>query len=521
MKNVTVVTCYYEFSSKYPCDTYMTWAKDFFKVICNSVVFCDKHSESILLHNVPHIKNNNTLINLDICDFTTSIYDWSHDFKIDPEKSHHSIELYKLWNEKIHFVNRAIELNPYNSANFIWLDIGSFRNSKRVNDIIKYQFPLMCNFPSGKTVLFQIDKFKDIDKQNVKELDNRFLKCNRLSGLFAGDIEGLKLFKNKHSEILYKFKEKRLFSGKDQTLYNFLGLQYPEIFHIVDAKSIRKDYSPWFNIHYYFSLYCAKYLTIHLRGGLGNQLFQICTVLTFANKYGYVPVFQNIKKTSKLRKTYWDRYIHNVKLIDTNKFDNITNVVNESTTNFTELSALRCDCKLKGFFQNTQYLNKSLLKSVIGLNASDEKIYNNKYKSFIENNITLGIHVRRGDYLDSNYYVKLTKEYYEKAYTLIKEKIKGKIKVFIFSDDIEWCKTNFTYITESVHYVNEDDYMEHFILRNMANLIIANSTFSWWAAYLNDNHAQVICPKYWLTNTEDNTELVKNLYVPSWRYINV
>jgi hypothetical protein len=105
------------------------------------------------------------------------------------------------------------------------------------------------------------------------------------------------------------------------------------------------------------------------------------------------------------------------------------------------------------------------------------------------------MHIRRTDYLSlSDYHYNQSLNYYNDAYDILNDK---NINVIIFSDDINWCKENMKF--NNIHYIeNEDNIVDLYIMSKCKNNIIANSTFSWWAAWLNENtEKKVFAPKNW------------------------
>lgn len=102
------------------------------------------------------------------------------------------------------------------------------------------------------------------------------------------------------------------------------------------------------------------------------------------------------------------------------------------------------------------------------------------------------VHIRRGDYVNINGCIDMT--YYEEAMEVMREKKKGCTFVF-FSDDIEWVKQHFSN-TENVIFFDEkidiSDLEEFYIMSYCKNQIIANSSFSWWAAYLNAAEDKIV-----------------------------
>lgn len=113
----------------------------------------------------------------------------------------------------------------------------------------------------------------------------------------------------------------------------------------------------------------------------------------------------------------------------------------------------------------------------------------------------VSVHVRRGDYVDNPYYVDLTKtDYYERAVGLFPSK-----KFLIFSDDISFCKMYFgqeKFNTSKFYFSESNDELTDLnSMTGCTDHIIANSSFSWWGAFLGINPDKVvICPKQWYSD---------------------
>lgn len=123
----------------------------------------------------------------------------------------------------------------------------------------------------------------------------------------------------------------------------------------------------------------------------------------------------------------------------------------------------------------------------------------------IDNTNSVSIHVRRGDYVGNPIYSGIcTKEYYEKAICKIYDRISEPF-FFIFSDDIEYVKGLFR--NKNFYIVNKFNGMEAhydmFLMSKCQHNILANSSFSWWGAWLNDHKDKmVISPKRWANTIE-------------------
>ncbi|MCM1087829.1 MAG: alpha-1,2-fucosyltransferase [Muribaculaceae bacterium] len=155
----------------------------------------------------------------------------------------------------------------------------------------------------------------------------------------------------------------------------------------------------------------------------------------------------------------------------------------------------------KGYFFNLRYYDdiKKILQKEFVLKSKIHLPL--ELKTILKNDNTVGLHIRRGDFLKLNRDIS-QKGYYPKALELMAQKA-DKPTYLIFSDDMAWVKDNLK-IDDRVVYISDmgfQDYEEMMIMKHCKHHIIANSTFSYWAAYLNPNpNKVVICPRYWKTD---------------------
>lgn len=165
----------------------------------------------------------------------------------------------------------------------------------------------------------------------------------------------------------------------------------------------------------------------------------------------------------------------------------------------------------QGYWQNENYFK--MIENIIRKDFRFKKELNKKslkiLKRIKEEN-SISIHIRRGDYLKYPQYQGVcTLEYYNKAINYIKNKIENP-KFYIFSNDLEWCKEQFS---ENYIFINfnkgEDSWMDMYLMSECKHNIIANSSFSWWGAWLNQNIKKiVITPNEWTKNSEDSKEII-------------
>lgn len=151
------------------------------------------------------------------------------------------------------------------------------------------------------------------------------------------------------------------------------------------------------------------------------------------------------------------------------------------------------------------------LKNSLGTLASNwKKEINNSTNS-------VSLHVRRGDYVGCNkHYVPLM-EHYQKSISMLQERL-GDLNIYVFSDGLQWTKENI-HFEHRAHYVDlgkdGKDYEEMFLMSQCEHNIIANSSFSWWGAWLNNNaNKMVFAPSVWFANSElDASDIVPDKWI--------
>lgn len=152
-----------------------------------------------------------------------------------------------------------------------------------------------------------------------------------------------------------------------------------------------------------------------------------------------------------------------------------------------------------------------------------EEYYNEAFKKYnqikIKGKETVSLHVRRGDYLlpQHDHYCQLDQEYYGKALSNFFEDI-DKYQFIIFSNDIEWCKENLIEQSEIVTFIDPGiDYVDLILMSLCDHNIIANSSYSLWAAFKNKNpNKKVYCPTNYLKSYSPWSHINKNYYPTEW-----
>ena len=186
------------------------------------------------------------------------------------------------------------------------------------------------------------------------------------------------------------------------------------------------------------------------------------------------------------------------------------------------LEGYRCAI-LRGYFHDQSLIEKyreeiTRLLRIDVAEAPSEDVKSLLDEAQLSSN-SISLHVRRGDYVDStkqhiaSHYENLSVRYYEHALELIKSKAGESADVYIFSDDIAWCRDNLNF--ESATFVSlgslpDGDFWEQQVMMRCTHHIIANSTFSWMGAWCGVRPGMVCFPKRWFADEGKD----KDLYMP-------
>jgi len=166
---------------------------------------------------------------------------------------------------------------------------------------------------------------------------------------------------------------------------------------------------------------------------------------------------------------------------------------------------------LDGYFQKQEYFGKYASQIIQEFQLKKEhetKEFLKMVNEISKDENSVSVHIRRGDYITNpganKHHGTLSNTYYEDACKFLNDRL-GEINLYVFSDDIEWVKENMSFLTAyKVTYVSSPELIgaqEVSLMSKCKHNIIANSSFSWWGAWLNQNKEKiVIAPKSWLRN---------------------
>ena len=280
-------------------------------------------------------------------------------------------------------------------------------------------------------------------------------------------------------------------------------------------------------------------ITVKLQGGLGNQMFQYAFGRAISLKLE-TPLLLDISgyehQAAIDTKRYFQLSCYNIQAeaisqpqSKINKISSIIKKIKGVLSNRTNpYSGYMFDPKylntkdgayLEGFWQTEKYFKgiETILRSDFSLKeklGEKAKLYKTRIKQVQDNGgVAVSMHVRRSDYITNsnanNYHGALDLTYYTRAISHIEAKLcKKPMVIFVFSDDIAWVKENFKTETPIVYVSRPEikDYEELFLMSQCDHNMIANSSFSWWGAWLNPKKDKiVVAPKRWVKDPKANT----------------
>jgi len=256
-------------------------------------------------------------------------------------------------------------------------------------------------------------------------------------------------------------------------------------------------------------------ISVNLMGRFGNQLFQIATAESLAIDNGASTVYFNTVAgtTPKLHETmlYMNTYYNKINFLPHNLIKSFKfNVCSEKEFAFNPIR-YSPNMLLNGYFQSEKYFfhNGHLIKKLLSMPDKQIKVIKQLHPDLFATNLNdyACVHVRRGDYVnlsnvhtnlaeDTNYYIDAMREFENK-------------KFIFFSDDISWCANYFG--KEHTYFTSACDIYDFYIMGLFNNVIMSNSTYSWWSTWLYEkDDKKIIAPKKWFSNNINSNDLIPN-----------
>lgn len=524
----TLVTCFYEIPSKFPKERYLRWASEYMRlkspiVLFTSAEWVPKFKQmrgDLPIHIVvrPFEELDSWFLYKDL---------WIMHHEKDREAHIHSPQLYALWANKAFFVKEAIALNPFETTHFFWCDIGAFRETIADQKIID-NFPLAARFPTDRILMSSVAPLRagESDFEHVDRI---------VGGLWGGTGEACLRWLAAYESMLLVYKQRGKFAGKDQSVMLSAYLADPNVATIVKPNIPHMDI--WFYLTRLLSNTSVPFepdpsyavepidkqcVSVRIMGGLGNQLFQIATAYAHARKHNYRLVLPLKKQEEDRRPLYWDTLLYRFKhtLQEHIHYPVLYEKIHHVFSEFPVIPNI----KLEGYFQSLLYFKDYLadLRDLFAPSGAVLRHIQLKYEELLsQKDRVVVVHARRGDYLTSEWNISvhgpLPVTYYFNSMTRMKTCVRDPIYLLCSDEPMYWIENMAALSelqTQPFHILSdEDDIHTLALLSQFKNFIVANSTFSWWAATL-ANADCVIAPKQWYGPR--GPTYFAELFDPSW-----
>lgn len=249
--------------------------------------------------------------------------------------------------------------------------------------------------------------------------------------------------------------------------------------------------------------------------GLGNQLFLVATTLSYSINNNLTALFPDMKNPK------FGNYTESIfkKLsLDTYKEDLLKCEYFEDSFSYSPIPVSKENIKIYGYFQSYKYFqnNRSEIMKILMPEKIELENLNNKYSTLLRD--SAACHIRLGDYKAlKDFHTNLQEtNYFKNAISSSRNK-----NIVIFSDDLELAKTLELDTEKNLIYIQTNSDVEDLYLMSLFNeVIISNSTFSWWAAWLNNlSNCRIVYPNRWF-GIKKNYD-TKDLIPDHWNICNV
>jgi len=268
-----------------------------------------------------------------------------------------------------------------------------------------------------------------------------------------------------------------------------------------------------------------NFISTNHQGGIGNVMFKLAAAISLAldNDIDYIFSNEFIRPADMVAtngyndyRVYYSNILRNIQFIDNLPMN--YNIFNQSGFHYEPIIyEPGSNLLLQGYYQSEKYF-KNNKEYVCNLFRPTNEIKKMITSTYFDVTGFVSIHVRRGDYLRyPDHHPQQTIEYYKNAAEII-----GLDKEYlIFSDDLLGCTDMFNFLPNKQFFTTNVDWLDLYVMSLCSNNIICNSTFSWWAAYLNEsNNKQVIAPKRWFGPIYSDYNTV-DLFPSTWITLDV
>ena len=281
-------------------------------------------------------------------------------------------------------------------------------------------------------------------------------------------------------------------------------------------------------------------ITCNLMGGLGNQIFQIFATISYAikskNRFQFLNLTTLGAGSTTVRYTFWESFFSNMKPFLISELPQPIHVIREKGFPYNELPVremVNRNVMIYGYFQSYKYFqeNYDMIYRILNIDKMKNDIVNNLNltSEYLEN--TVSMHFRIGDYKKiQDFHPLATYDYYERSLLYMQiTKPTSNFTILYFCEDCDIDDVMVIINKLTINYplynfkrgLNTlEDWQQMLLMSCCHHNIIANSSFSWWSAYLNLNKDKIVCyPSVWFGKVANND--TRDLCPPQWVRVNV
>jgi hypothetical protein len=275
-------------------------------------------------------------------------------------------------------------------------------------------------------------------------------------------------------------------------------------------------------------------ITCNLKGGLGNQLFQIFAIIAYSLKHGkpFKFVYTDMVPSITPRHSYWESFLKSLKAFTINAYPSVnTQVITYNDTDYRELPASSSEHTIfDGYFQSYKYFEERQndIFRLIQLEKQKTECLTKYAEIDLKN--TISLHFRMGDYKHlAHFHPIMGFNYYKNALTHILSSCqyqRWKVVYFCEAEDnndainiINSLAEVFPLLTFEKASDQMADWEQILVMSGCTHHIIANSSFSWFGAYFNSNKDKIVCyPNIWFGGRGANIRM-DDLFPLAWKKI--
>lgn len=281
-----------------------------------------------------------------------------------------------------------------------------------------------------------------------------------------------------------------------------------------------------------------KFVISRIEGGLGNQMFQYAIGRNLSKKAGAdlildTSFYENHSRNDKAIKRSLELDRYNIKYIvlkdiikgqhrlrklfvakrTTKKIlcwlFGIKLMIESGQEYDSRIESINAPCYISGYWQTEKYF-KNIRKELVE-EFSLKNDLGNKAKFYLDqiqrSSNAVSLHVRRGDYISNPIYRKCEMSYYINAMDIIQSKYSD-VDIFIFSDDSNWVMQNMKFVGKTHIVQNTSSFEDIYLMSKCKHNVLANSSFSWWGAWLNTYDLRItVAPKLWFNNEFSSSDI--------------